>query len=75
MEPIEFDLELEVGTDFADIFAVKDYDFALGDPLRAKPLPSLRPIEYDDESNQFLISDDGEAAAQDPGDLLATRRG
>ena len=60
MEPIEFDLELEVGTDFADIFAVKDYDFALGDPLRAKPLPSPRPIEYDDESNQFLISDNGE---------------
>jgi glycogen debranching enzyme len=60
MEPIEFDLELEVGTDFADIFAVKDYDFALGDPLRAKPLPSLRPIEYDGESNQFLISDNGE---------------
>ena len=60
MEPIEFDLELEVGTDFADIFAVKDYDFALGDPLRAKPLPSLRPIEYDEERNQFLISDNGE---------------
>src|SRR6185295_11892698 len=60
MQPIEFDLELEVGTDFADIFAVKDYDFALGDPLRAKPLPSLRPIEYEDESNQFLISDNGE---------------
>src|SRR6266511_2992282 len=39
MEPIEFDFELEVATDFADIFAVKDYDFALGDPLRAKPLP------------------------------------
>src|SRR5256884_4074087 len=60
MKPVEFDLELEVGTDFADIFAVKDYDFALGDPLRAKPLPELRPAEYDQERNQFLISDNGE---------------
>src|SRR5438128_5812484 len=61
MKPVEFDLELEVGTDFADIFAVKDYDFALGDPLRAKPLPEPRPNEYDEERNQFLISDNGDA--------------
>jgi glycogen debranching enzyme len=60
MEPVEFDLELEVATDFADIFAVKDYDFALGDPLRAKPLPEPRPNEYDEERNQFLISDNGD---------------
>ena len=60
MDPAEFDLELDVGSDFADIFAVKDFDFALGDPLRAKPLPEPRPVEYDPERNQFLISDDGE---------------
>src|SRR6266705_376193 len=60
MKPLEFDLKLEVGTDFADIFAVKDYDFALGDPLRAKPLPDPRPIEYNDERNQLLISDNGD---------------
>jgi glycogen debranching enzyme len=60
MERVEFDLELDVGADFADIFAVKDFDFALGDPLRAKPLPERRPVEYDPERNQFLISDDGE---------------
>ena len=59
MERVEFDLELDVGADFADIFAVKDFDFALGDPLRAKPLPDRRPVEYDAERNQFLISDDG----------------
>ena len=41
-------------------FAVKDYDFALGDPLRAKPLPEARPNEYDQERNQFLISDNGD---------------
>src|ERR671935_1174048 len=48
MERIEFDLELEVAADFADIFAVKDYDFALGDPLRAKALPGPRPIVYEE---------------------------
>jgi glycogen debranching enzyme len=60
MERVEFDLELDVGADFADIFAVKDFDFALGDPLRAKPLPERRPVEYEPERNQFLISDDGD---------------
>jgi glycogen debranching enzyme len=60
MERVDFDLELDVGADFADIFAVKDFDFALGDPLRAKPLPDRRPVEYDSERNQFLISDDGD---------------
>jgi glycogen debranching enzyme len=60
MERVEFDLELDVGADFADIFAVKDFDFALGDPLRAKALPERRPVEYESERNQFLISDDGD---------------
>ena len=60
MEPVEFDLTVEVGADFADIFAVKDFDFALGDPRRAHPLPDTRAGEYDDERNQFLLSDDGD---------------
>jgi glycogen debranching enzyme len=60
MERVEFDVELDVGADFADIFAVKDFDFALGDPLRAKPLPESRPVEYEPERNQFLIADNGE---------------
>jgi glycogen debranching enzyme len=60
MERVELDLGLDVAADFADIFAVKDYDFALGDPMRAKPLPSPRPVEYDQDRNQFLISDDGD---------------
>jgi glycogen debranching enzyme len=60
MEVVEFDVEVDVGADFADIFAVKDFDFALGDPLRAKPLPAQRPVEYEPERNQFLIADDGD---------------
>ena len=42
LETISFELGLEFGTDFADIFEVKDHDFALGDPLHAKPLSSSR---------------------------------
>jgi glycogen debranching enzyme len=60
MERLEFDLELDVGADFADIFAVKDFDFALGDPMRANPLPDSRPVEYDPERNQFVMSDNGD---------------
>jgi len=58
MKPAEFTLEVEIGADFADIFAVKDHDFALGDPLRADPLPPRRHATYDAERNQFLIADE-----------------
>ena len=62
MRRIELTLELEVGADFADIISVKEHDFALGDPLRAKPLPSRKSAQYDAERNQFVIVDDeGEA--------------
>ena len=60
MEPVSFELALRFGTDFADIFAVKDYDFSLGDPRggraaaargharvrrRGQPVPVRRPRE------------------------------
>jgi glycogen debranching enzyme len=41
-------IRLELGSDFADILAVKAHDFALGDPTRAAPLPRLRgPAQAD----------------------------
>ena len=43
MRPLEFEIALDVACDFADIFAVKDHDFALGDPMRADPLPDPQP--------------------------------
>jgi glycogen debranching enzyme len=58
MRPVEFELALEVASDFADIFAVKDYDFALGDPTRADPLPTLVEVRFDEENNQFLLADE-----------------
>src|SRR5205823_3780240 len=60
MQAVEFDLELDVASDFADIFAIKNYDFALGDPLQAKPLPDPRPNEYNEKRNQFLISNNND---------------
>ena len=55
--PVEFELALEVGTDFADIFAVKEHDFALGHPDSASPLPELALGEFDPEGNQFVFVD------------------
>jgi glycogen debranching enzyme len=39
MTPLRFEVALELASDFADIFAVKARDFALGDPQHALPLP------------------------------------
>jgi glycogen debranching enzyme len=64
MRSVSFDLELEVGSDFADILAVKNHDFALGDPLRAEPLPPLVAPRFDVEHNQFLLDDDSGFAAR-----------
>jgi glycogen debranching enzyme len=57
---VAFDLSLEIGNDFADIFAVKAYDFALGDPGSAEPLPTAVPPVYEADDNQFVfaVSDD-----------------
>ena len=59
LEAVSFEFALEFGSDFADIFAVKEHDFALGDPLRAKPLPPLVPVHYDSDNGQLLLEDSG----------------
>jgi glycogen debranching enzyme len=46
MQPLEFDVGLELGSDFADIFAVKSHDFALGDPDHVRALPPPVPAEW-----------------------------
>jgi glycogen debranching enzyme len=55
MERLEFGLTLDLGADFADIISVKQYDFALGDPLRAPELPPLAPAVR--ENAHVLIED------------------
>src|SRR4051794_22977187 len=62
MEPVAFELALELGTDFADILSVKEHDFALGDPARADPLPEPVEGRYDERHNQFVLEDTGPEA-------------
>ncbi|MGZ4380106.1 MAG: amylo-alpha-1,6-glucosidase [Gaiellaceae bacterium] len=57
MEPLSFELALELGTDFADILSVKEHDFALGDPLHAHALPALVEPRFDTNQNQFVFRD------------------
>jgi glycogen debranching enzyme len=64
MEAISFVLGLEFGNDFADIFAVKAHDFALGDPLRAPPLPPLVGGSFDGDGSLFVLRDPDDAAFQ-----------
>ena len=72
MAPISFELALRFGSDFADIFAVKDHDFALGDPDSADPLPALVEPSFDAENNQFVFVDpDGGARTQ----VILSQRG
>jgi glycogen debranching enzyme len=56
-EPVAFELALELGADFADMFRVKDRDFSLGNPARAKPLPPPADAVYDEEHNRFVFRD------------------
>jgi glycogen debranching enzyme len=71
--PLEFELALELGSDFADIFAVKAYDFALGDPEHAPPLPDLVAPEFEPDDNQFILADDSVCLTQvllsEPGEV------
>jgi glycogen debranching enzyme len=64
-EPLHFELALDVGTDFADIISVKEHDFALGNPLRARPLPAAAGVRYDGSANQLVLEEpDGGAKTQ-----------
>jgi glycogen debranching enzyme len=62
MERQELEVALEIATDFADILSVKEHDFALGDPMRAQPLPEPVPIRFHDEDNEFLLEDPADGA-------------
>jgi glycogen debranching enzyme len=64
MEPVAFELAVELGTDFADIFAVKDQDFSFGNPSEAHPLPSPVKPRFDEDGNQFVLSDVGDVPAK-----------
>jgi glycogen debranching enzyme len=71
-QPVSFELGLEFGNDFADIFSVKERDAALGDPVHATPLPSPAPARYDAERNQFVFDDPTDALRTQ---IVLSRRG
>ncbi len=65
--PLSFSLELEIGTDFADVMSVKEHDYTLGHPGEAPPLPAPAPFEVDDEGRSLVFSDAaGKAGAAEP---------
>jgi glycogen debranching enzyme len=57
-ERVSFLLGVEVGTDFADLFTVKDRDFALGNPERAQPLPQLAEPELETPQRLAFVDSD-----------------
>jgi glycogen debranching enzyme len=63
-EPLAFELELEVGTDFADIITVKEHDFALGHPATARPLPTQAEVRVDGRRNQLVLEENGAGSAR-----------
>jgi glycogen debranching enzyme len=55
--PISFTLELDFGTDFADIISVKEHDFALGDPLHAPALPPCAVGRFDERAGSVVLEE------------------
>jgi glycogen debranching enzyme len=60
MSPQRFEVGLELGSDFADIFAVKDHDFTLGDPASAAPLPPAVEAVWEDGGLDVSFSEGDE---------------
>ena len=58
MQRVAFEVSFSFASDFADIFAVKSHDFALGDPVHAA-LPQPVPCRFDEEHTQFIFEDTG----------------
>jgi glycogen debranching enzyme len=56
--PLELQLALAVGADFADIITVKEHDFSLGHPVDAPPLPPLHACRWEDGGREALLADE-----------------
>ena len=71
-QSLAFRFDVEFETDFADIISVKEWDFALGDPMHAEPLPEPVGVRFDEEHDHFMLVDgDGRARTQ----VVLSRRG
>jgi glycogen debranching enzyme len=56
-EPLEFSVGIDFAADFADVISVKEWDFSLGDPVHAKPLPAPVEPHGADGSSRFMLAD------------------
>ncbi|HJU47435.1 MAG TPA: glycogen debranching N-terminal domain-containing protein [Gaiellaceae bacterium] len=56
-EEVSFPLEIALSADFADIFAVKERDFALGHPDLAPPLTHTAAMEVAREGRELIFAD------------------
>jgi glycogen debranching enzyme len=62
--PLELEVGLELGADFADIITVKEHDFSLGNPIDAPPLPPVRPCHWLDGAREARLADDEGASTR-----------
>ena len=74
-EPVELRLAISFEADFADMFTVKEHDFALGHPLLAHALPEPRPPAWDADGNQFLFRDASQNGWQGTTQVVLSRPG
>ena len=65
-KPVSLELALEFGNDFADIFAVKNYDFALGDPRQRQGAAAARSRRVYDEEREPVRPRSTTAASRAP---------
>ena len=54
-EPLSFRIGVAFGADFADILSVKAWDFSLGNPTHATPLPP--PVQPDQNGVGWVLAD------------------
>ena len=73
-QPLEFGSGSRSAADFADIISVKEWDFSLGDPKHAKPLPEPVEAQFDDGAATSSCSSTADGLRPHAGDLLRARR-
>jgi glycogen debranching enzyme len=73
MDPVRCTLELDIASDFADILSVKAYDFSLGDPRAASPLPDAVSPQH--ENGTRLLLRDPEEGGRAQTEVVLSRQG
>ena len=72
--PLSFAVELDFGTDFADIISVKQHDFALGDPMHAPELPPPAEAHFDERAGRVVLEEGEGRRRPRPGRAVTHRK-